>query len=170
MKEIWKKCVECPVYEVSNLGNVRRSPNFLHHSSKPFINLIQVSDKRGYRRVCLSNRNKHIYVCVHKLVASSFIGKRKNGLEINHKDANKANNSVSNLEYVTPRQNKDHAMSEGLYVKGVDVNTCKLTVRQVKEIRKKFPLISQGKLSKEYGINQAHISRIIRREAWASVL
>lgn len=170
MNEIWRTCVECDAYEVSNSGKVRRSETYPYRGFIPFKDLVQVYDKGRYRKVCMRKNRKQLFKMVHILVASAFIGKRPADYEINHKDGNKSNNSVDNLEYVTRKENKEHAKRLGLYASGTEVNTAKLTEEKVKEIRSKFPSISQGKLSKIYGINQAHISRIIRRQAWAAVL
>jgi hypothetical protein len=71
---------------------------------------------KGYQTVCLydgSSPKKPISVTVHSVVAASFIGARPEGLEINHKDLDKRNNSVDNLEYVTPKQNSRHAYENG---------------------------------------------------------
>lgn len=169
MNESWKVCIECDAYEVSSCGNVRRAVTHPYRGFIPFKQLIQVYDKGRYRKVCMRKNGKQIFKMVHSLIASAFIGKRPDGYEINHKDGNKSNNSVENLEYVTKQQNREHAKRLNLYAFGERVNTAKLSPEQVREIRAKFPNLSQGKLSKIYGINQAHISRIIRREAWVSV-
>jgi hypothetical protein len=65
--------------------------------------------KKGYLRITLKNENgmaKHFKV--HRLVAKAFIQNPHNKPQVNHKDGNKQNNSISNLEWVTDLENKDH--------------------------------------------------------------
>lgn len=71
-------------------------------------------DKDGYYRVVLSLNSEKRYVKVHTLIVEQFIGDITDGMEINHKDGNKKNNKVCNLEIVTPRENTVHAHESGL--------------------------------------------------------
>lgn len=89
-------------------------------SVRPARVLAQSNDQDGYklttmRRLGLSANGQ---VRVHRLVALCWIGKCPEGYEVNHKDGNKANNHADNLEYVTSKQNKAHALSLGLMKKG----------------------------------------------------
>ena len=63
-------------------------------------------NEKGYHRVCLSKNNKFKSLLVHRIVAELFIGPSE--LYVNHKDLNKQNNNVNNLEYVTNRENICH--------------------------------------------------------------
>lgn len=67
--------------------------------------LKQVKLKSGYMQVCLHRDGKQTMHYVHHLVAQAFIGERPSGMDIDHKDGNKANNAASNLHYVTRREN-----------------------------------------------------------------
>lgn len=71
-------------------------------------------DRYGYKIVCLFIDGKRYYLTVHYLVALFFIGDRPKDYQVNHKDGNKLNNSVNNLEYVTARENTRHAYDNGL--------------------------------------------------------
>lgn len=71
----------------------------------------------GYKHVKIGN--KLIYV--HRLVATAFIPNPDNKPQVNHKDGNKSNNNVNNLEWVTAKENSRHAVETGLYQK----YTCK---------------------------------------------
>lgn len=112
-KEIWK---DIPGYEgyyqVSNLGNVKS----LTRLRKLRLELTcTVKEKmlkpqkatNGYLFIILSKDGKTRQILLHRLVMLSFIGKSK--LEVNHKDGNKTNNCLSNLEYVTHIQNQYHS-------------------------------------------------------------
>lgn len=75
----------------------------------------QVNDKNGYRSFYLtlpSGRKKRMYA--HRLVALAFLDNPKNKKEVNHKDGNKLNNCIDNLEWVTSSENKQHAIDNEL--------------------------------------------------------
>jgi len=83
--------------------------------------------RKGYPRVALSRDGCKKYVCVHTLVALSFIGKPTNAnLQVNHIDSNPLNNCVSNLEWVTPQENTNHKLKSGRarYVTGERHGNC----------------------------------------------
>jgi len=105
-EEIWKK-VDHYNYEVSNLGRIRNMNT--KHILKPSKN------KKGYFMVDIGNKESRKYKTVHSLVAEYFIGKKLNkSIQINHKDGNKSNNSIMNLEYCSPRENIIHSINTGL--------------------------------------------------------
>ena len=94
-----------PLYEVSNYGNVRRI------GSKS--NLKPSNQKNGYLALCLYSKNTQHKRYVHRLVAEVFLGEVQ-GMVINHKDGNKVNNTLQNLEIVTSSENNKHAYDTGL--------------------------------------------------------
>ena len=86
-------------YEVSNYGNVR---SLWFGKVKP----IKLLDNHGYPEFKVRNgKDKSKHKRENVAVAEAFLGKRPEGLVINHKDGNKHNNHVSNLEYVTYSEN-----------------------------------------------------------------
>lgn len=70
--------------------------------------LKQYPKTHGYLYVVLRKNNKRYYLRVHRLIAETFIHNPDNLPEVNHKDENKANNRVNNLEWCTSRKNKIH--------------------------------------------------------------
>lgn len=103
--EIWKDIKGYEgLYQVSNLGRVRRQSKLLHLNTNTY----------GYKHVTLSKGNAQKTALVHRLVASAFIENPLGLPQINHKDGDKSNNAVSNLEWVTPKENNCHAINSNL--------------------------------------------------------
>lgn len=104
--ETWKsvKCYE-GLYEVSNTGKVR-TLNYKHTGK---VKELALGDNgTGYLRVCLYKEWKCKIFLVHRLVAEAFIGEIPKGLVVNHKDENKHNNNVENLEICTIKYNNNY--------------------------------------------------------------
>ena len=94
-------------YQVSDLGNIR-SIRFNK------IRNMKSWDSHGYRAVELCMNNNRYTVGIHRLVALTFIPNPENKSEVNHKDRNKSNNNVENLEWVTQSENVAHAYRHGV--------------------------------------------------------
>lgn len=101
------------LYEVSNLGNIRRL-RFINgsHNFEKIKNCKQTLNTWGYMTVNLCKNGKSNTKRVHRLVAIAFLG--ESNLQIDHKDGNKQNNKLDNLEYVTPKENTKRAWENGL--------------------------------------------------------
>lgn len=109
--EIWKDIKGYEgVYKISNLGKINSLPR--KHSKGKILN--PAKNNRGYLRVALCFEGKARYDSIHRLVAETFIPNPKNLTEVNHKDGNKLNNTVENLEWTTRTQNQIHAYRIGL--------------------------------------------------------
>lgn len=105
-QEEWKQVTSNELYVVSNYGRVQSQI-----SGKI---LTPRNHTGGYVQYCMASPNGDKYAYAHSLVAAAFIGPRPDGYEINHKDGNKKNNFVGNLEYCTSSENKRHAFANGL--------------------------------------------------------
>ena len=103
------------LYQVSNLGNVKSLAKFdrLGRFHKERI-LSTCDNGSGYLVVNLKHNGKQRMKTVHKLVANHFIYNPDNKPEINHKDGNKKNNRVDNLEWCNRSENVKHAFKTGL--------------------------------------------------------
>lgn len=108
----WKSVHGFPMYEVSSIGQIRRSsPDKRNHRLRE---MRIFSNKIGYKWLTLYDGEKYFRQYVHRVVAVAFLGIIPSGKQINHKDGNKDNNYFMNLEFVTPKENIRHAMSLGL--------------------------------------------------------
>lgn len=103
-------------YEVSDHGQVRRRIGGKGARAGLILKLSIAST--GYPVVTLCVDGKRRVTHVHALVASAFLGDRGDGLMVNHKDGDKTNNHISNLEYVTRAENMQHAARIGLLPSG----------------------------------------------------
>lgn len=106
MEEIWKSIKDLKGYEVSSLGNVRSIDRSIigkdrvkQHFKGNIIS--KFKDSRGYIAVTLTYKNNYKRFLVHRLVAEAFVPNPNNYPCINHKDENKSNNSIDNLEWCT---------------------------------------------------------------------
>lgn len=111
--EVWKDIPGFETrYQVSNLGRIR-SIQDNHGKYKEQIKSTRISNK-GYEYVRLYIKDKGHNVAVHRAVASAFIPNPDNKPTVNHRDGNKRNNHVDNLEWSTYSENLKHAYKTGL--------------------------------------------------------
>ena len=113
MLEIWKDIQGYEGrYQVSNLGNVKSLKNHLGESRELVRRLKTFSD--GYVRVELHKKGSNPKTrYVHRLVAQAFIPQPQDKKYVNHKDSNRSNNCVKNLEWCTHAENVQHGYREG---------------------------------------------------------
>jgi hypothetical protein len=95
-----------------------------------------IDNPKGYKFYIINITGKQTTHLIHRLVYEKFVGKIKKPLEINHKDGNKANNHISNLELVTHRDNIIHAVNIGSIKSGKDAHASKGEVEKIHPITK----------------------------------
>jgi len=128
----------------------------------------------GYKRVRLYKNKKARNVFVHRCVAEAFLGGGI-GLEVNHKDGNKLNNYVDNLEWVTRQGNCQHSYDAGLrkpLIKGERNPHNKISGHQVRRIRlmkELSPHMSQREISLLYDIGRSSVGRILSKKSWSHI-
>lgn len=144
------------LYSVSSTGLVRSerqnkimSPTFKNH---------------GYRGLRLSKGGVIKDYHVARLVMLAFVGPRPTGAWINHKDGDKLNNCVDNLEYDTPQENHTHAVGLRLHAWGRRHGMVKLTEDQVREIRASSA--TERELAKQYGVSDSAIHGVRAGKTW----
>lgn len=167
----WKPVVGYEgVYSVSAEGQVRREApgtgTFVGKILKPAMS------NHGYPFVSLSYGAVVRGLFVHTLVARAFLGPPLPGHEVNHKDSDRANPHLDNLEYVTRKGNMAHARAKGRTKPppanpGEAHNTAKLTAEQVTEIRQSPESIVT--LARRFGVNKGTISRARIGQNWKCV-
>jgi hypothetical protein len=115
----------------------------------------------------LETKKYKIYLA-HRLVAEAFISNPLNKKFVNHKNGNKKDNRVCNLEWVTRQENEDHAFKTGLKNStGVNNKMSKLNDIKVIEIRKRCKDSKDVKiLAEKFGVHRATIQRIVNRKIW----
>lgn len=178
LKENWINIKDSLYYQVSDLGRVRlvggaaKKENGVIFHTKPKIKKHFINHS-GYCLVSLKfdiGKKKS----VHRLVLEAFNPvDGMDELQVNHKDGNKLNNRLDNLEWVTQSENILHAYRMGLCKPtsgaGSEGHNSKLTDKQVEEIRHRLSVgdyTSQSALGKEYGVAQSTISYIKHRKSW----
>jgi|SRR5690606_28296533 len=161
-------------YEISSYGRLRSLdityPNGKRKSGK--MKKIRLNEK-GYCLSSISLNNKSKTVRIHRLVALAFIPNPYDKLEVNHKDGNKENNHISNLEWSTRKENMNHASRNRLFLYGEDVHNSKLKHADVLEIKSKFNKLGDDfnykYFSEKYGVGLATIYDITSGRTWKNV-
>lgn len=146
------------LYQVSNLGNVRSLGMWVNSNGKGYFKkgrvLKSCKHKRGYLHVGLCNDGKQKTHLIHRLVAQAFIENPENLPCINHKDEDKTNNAVTNLEYC------DYA-----YNNRYGTRTERMTEAKSKKV---LQLTLDGELIKEWAsVNECHRNGFDRTAVWA---
>lgn len=166
MQEKWEHIAGYEDYLVSNFGRVKS----LKKGSEVILSLW--TDTDGYLCINLWKDGKGQFFRVHRLVAAAFLDNKDNLPEVNHKDGDKTNNFVENLEWVTRLQNVRHSFDTGLKtpIYGEQNGRHKLTQSDVDEIRKTYVKGSRvfggGALAKKYGVTKKVIYDIINNKRW----
>jgi len=150
MTEIWRSHPDFKKLEVSTLGRVR--------TLKGHCYAIQLN-RDGYLYVHFRINGKQFNKKVHRLVAQTFIPNTNILLEVNHKDGNRTNNNVSNLEWCTRSYNRQYREKHGVSqteVLGYPVFAINLTTLEVSSFR------SQREASRVLEISSGSISAVIK--------
>lgn len=173
-KEIWKRLIYQgkdygDFYEVSNYGDIRNSRTYR-------IRKIHIN-QNGYCFVSgsLGCREKKITFRVHKAVAESFIDNPNNLPMVNHKDGNKLNNHISNLEWCTNAENIQHAHNNNLIdvKRGEENVNAKLNNEAVCFIRANYipydKMLGTRGLARKFGVDHKTIIRVLNNETWCDI-
>jgi len=161
--EIWKSHPEYAGIEVSNLGRVRTLDMVVVSNGRGTYPvkgrvLKQSKDSYGYPGLSIKVDGKWTTKKVHRLVAQTFISNTNGFPMVNHKDGNRANNHIDNLEWCTVSYNNQYREKFGISnteSQGHPVFAINLTTLEVSRFR------SQGEASRMLGVNRTHINSVI---------
>lgn len=161
--ELWKPLLEYKGIQVSSIGRIKKTAN---KSRRERILSDFPKDKDGYCR-CSVQKLDGTWTSqpVHRLVAKAFILNPYNKRAVNHIDNNRTNNKVSNLEWVTPKENVIHSFKYGKrkVCKQIPQKTL-LTDFQISQIDKLRELYTVNQLSKLFNINYQSLKNIIHKK------
>lgn len=173
MCDVWKTVIyqgkQYQELEVSNTGKLRNVNTGTVYK--------QCINKNGYYQVCVSlgHKGKKTFR-IHKVVAETFISNPNNKPIPNHKDGNKLNNNVFNLEWSTDKENTRHAWNNGLCMarKGVKQCNFKLTEEEVRYIKNnyipKHEEFGCRALARKFNVDHMQISRIVNNKSYTNVI
>lgn len=165
MEEIWRNIEDYPNYQVSSLGRVKSKERYArtHIHNKDGMRKVKeiilkpTQNRRGYLRITLFNKNGRRQCFVHRLVAQAFINNAKNLPAINHKDENKLNNCVDNLEWCDNKYNNNYG-TRGERISKTKIENCNRTKPVICiELNKIFSSIMEAQ--RQLNIGNSHISR-----------
>ena len=160
----WQIIKDYPNYIVSDQGIVKNIKS---------NRILKFRFKFGnYLGVVLYKNGKPKDFFIHTLVLEAFKGKRPNGKQANHKNCDKTNNWVNNLEWLTPKENIIHAHKNGLMsAKGEDNSAAKLKQQDVESIKILYANshFSYRDIANLYNVGKTTIAYIIQRKSWCHV-
>ena len=156
--EVWKDIIGYEgLYQISNLGNIKSYPKKYQHCDTVILN--PSTNQYGYKYVCLYKNGKCKNYLIHRLVAMNFIPNPDNLPQINHKDENKINNCVNNLEWCSNEYNAAYgtrnirnSITQGTKISQYDKHNNYIA---------SYHSINQA--AKITGISQGNISSVIQR-------
>lgn len=165
MKEVWKPCHISDKYMISDLGNVK--------NIKSGLILKQYAKPDGYKVIRITIEGKKKVCSVHRLILFTFKPNEYfDGAIVNHKDCNKLNNSLDNLEWCSYKENAEHSVRNNLWIPltGSNNGYSKLTEEQVLKIRDLFlEYKNYSKIAREYNVSMNNIKSIVLRKTWTHI-
>lgn len=166
--EVWKSPKGFSRYLCSNFGRIKS----LKHRGSNRQGLIQQAISGGYyKSVYFDDNGKYNSISSHRIICLAFYPNEDyKSLEVNHKDGNKLNNNIDNLEWCTRQENIKHCIENNLqYVlKGEEIGNSILKEHQVLEIRTKHRprKYTIQMLADEYGVKHGTIKNLLSRHTW----
>jgi hypothetical protein len=121
-------------------------------------------DKNGYHIVSLSSHGKKYTRKVHKLVMEAFSTNYNNYPEIDHKNGDKWDNRLSNLEYVTSAENTRRAMKKNKHAKTIDAKIARKIGKKLASGK-----YSISEISRKMNVPQGIVSKIKNRKIWKDI-
>lgn len=165
-EKIFKRLVAEGVYRVCKNGNVYKGSAAVGYKSNT-----------GYMATAVKIRGRVHHIQLHRLVYLVHVGRISTGLVINHKDGNKLNNAVSNLEAVSESENTQHALRIGLRttdsISGCRHYCSNLTAVDIRKIRKLYDsgaITNKTALGRMFNLSKTSVREIVQRKSYVDVL
>ncbi|MBQ3502364.1 MAG: HNH endonuclease [Clostridia bacterium] len=174
MNEIWKKLVYPNITDAQNHYEISSNGRLKNLKTNRILKPSMVNTGYYTVRITLGSRNLKKHIIIHKAVAYTFLPNVYNYPEVNHKDGNKLNNNVENLEWCSSHYNQIHKYKNGLFdknkIKGINNHESKLNNDQVKFIRTHYKYKDKTynaiALAKMMGVSKTTIYSIIKYSTW----
>jgi len=158
-----------PVVGYEKYFSVTEDGKIYSHRTNKFLKLHIDNNNNVCFASKIGGRNGvSIRLTVHRCVAQAYIDNPDNKPEVNHKDGNRTNNNVSNLEWATRSENIQHAYNTGLKfaAKGTKNANSKLSDKDVQEIRQNIEKLTIRELAVKYGAHHSTISRCVTNKRY----
>lgn len=161
----WAIIEEFPDYRVTVDGRV------LTKSRAGWREMCPVKHAQGYLFVGLRKNKRRTTRFIHRLVCTAFLDNQDSKPQVNHKDGNQSNNRLENLEWVTCKENINHAINTGLRRQnGSDNWYSKLNEKDIPEIKR---MLKDGKTHREiaenFNVTISTISKVKLGRSWTHV-
>ena len=161
MTEIWKQYIGN--YYISNIGRLKNNKTNCILKVRP--------NHEGYLFTVIRYNNKKKAIIIHRAVAEMFIINIYNKNEVNHKDGNKLNNNMNNLEWVTNKENIQHAIDNNLLDNKREKNpSSKLLEKDIEFIRNNYipnnKDYSYNALARKFNVSKTNIYLILKNKTW----
>lgn len=158
MKEEWKEIKYYPNYMVSNMGRVK-SLNYRRTGREKIMKPSKMNS--GYLLICLRKNGVKKFYSLHRLVAMAFLPNPNNYPQVNHKDENKQNNCIKNIEWCDAKYNLHYGTARERTIKGL-INNSKISKPVIKmdktnKIIAEFPSIAE--VQRQLGFSKSSISK-----------
>ena len=174
MQETWTKLIYPNIpddlnrFEISTHGRLKNIKT--QYIYKP--NILNT----GYGSVRTTVGKEKIHILIHKAVAYTYLENPNNLPEVNHKDGDKTNNHINNLEWCTSHENQQHKYDVGLFdtnkIKGENNGASKLTWNDVEYIRENYIPRSRQfgsrAMARKFNVKHVTILSVLHNETWVN--
>ncbi len=180
--EFWLPVKDFPGYDVSSFARVRswwmristRKPDGTYGGTRTIKakspRILKLGMRDGYSWVSMSKKGKRIGKSVHRLVAIAFLPNPEKLPQVNHISCLKSDSRLGNLEWISGQGNMNHAVANGLILRGEAVGISKANESLVREIRQRSANgESDYRISKDVGLREWAVTQITRRLTWKHV-
>lgn len=124
---------------------------------------------KGYLRFSYGTGSGKKYQLIHRAVAELFIDNPEGKEQVNHKDLNKKNNTIGNLEWATRMKNLQHSYDNGMKRVGVNHGSARFKEQDIHDIRMLANEFTHAEISRYYGVARTTITAICRGKNWSHI-